>query len=307
MLNAGAFESRLSRETRNPEPLQYHALMTLNGAVAVITGASSGIGLAVAERLASEGVAVVLGARRAERLDEAVAGIRPVADARKRSRWTSRGRPMSTPGCARDRKLRPARHHDLQCRVRLLRNGRRDGPGRDAPHDGRQLSRIVLRHTRRDPDLPRPGTRPRDFRVVDRRQARHPLHERLQRHESGPGMLRRIAALGAGRDRHPHQRRVSSVDDHRVSRGEWRGTSATTYPGSDRSRPSTMWRKPSSTASATRAPRSTRTARRARLSMLNAIAPAFTDRLMRKYGRRRVVSATAPDTSNAAAATAHDP
>ena len=38
------------------------------------------------------------------------------------------------------------------------------------------------------------------------------------------------------------------------------------------------------------------------LSILNAIAPAFTDRLMRKYGRRRVVSATAPDASNAAAA-----
>jgi len=50
--------------------------MNLSGRVAAITGASSGIGLACAQHLAREGVAVVLGARRKERLDEAVLGIR---------------------------------------------------------------------------------------------------------------------------------------------------------------------------------------------------------------------------------------
>lgn len=50
--------------------------MTLSGRVAAITGASSGIGLAIARELAREGAAVTLGARRADRLDEAVASIR---------------------------------------------------------------------------------------------------------------------------------------------------------------------------------------------------------------------------------------
>ena len=46
--------------------------MDLKGTVAAITGASSGIGLAVAEQLAHEGVSVVLGARRGDRLEIAV-------------------------------------------------------------------------------------------------------------------------------------------------------------------------------------------------------------------------------------------
>lgn len=50
--------------------------MELAGRAAVITGASSGIGLAVARQLAAAGVAVVLGARRADRLEAAAQEIR---------------------------------------------------------------------------------------------------------------------------------------------------------------------------------------------------------------------------------------
>jgi short-subunit dehydrogenase len=50
--------------------------MDLSSRVAAITGASSGIGLACAEHLAREGVAVVLGARRADRLQAASDRIR---------------------------------------------------------------------------------------------------------------------------------------------------------------------------------------------------------------------------------------
>lgn len=57
-------------------PLKYHAPMDLTGRVAVITGASSGIGLAVAQHLARAGVAVVMGARRADRLEAAAGAIR---------------------------------------------------------------------------------------------------------------------------------------------------------------------------------------------------------------------------------------
>ena len=49
--------------------------MRLEGKVALITGAASGMGLAMARRFAAEGARVVAGDWNAARLEEAVAGI----------------------------------------------------------------------------------------------------------------------------------------------------------------------------------------------------------------------------------------
>jgi NADP-dependent 3-hydroxy acid dehydrogenase YdfG len=51
-------------------------MTAINGKVVAITGASSGIGEATARLLAEQGAAVVLGARRTQRLDELAQGIR---------------------------------------------------------------------------------------------------------------------------------------------------------------------------------------------------------------------------------------
>ncbi len=66
-------------------------LHDLTGRVAVVTGGSRGIGLAVAHALAAQGAKVVVSSRKAEACDEAVAAIR-----------TAGGEALSVPGHAGD-------------------------------------------------------------------------------------------------------------------------------------------------------------------------------------------------------------
>lgn len=54
---------------------------TLAGKVAVVTGGSTGIGLAIARRFVAEGARVIITGRRQAQLDEAVAGLGPAATA----------------------------------------------------------------------------------------------------------------------------------------------------------------------------------------------------------------------------------
>ncbi|WP_430984511.1 SDR family NAD(P)-dependent oxidoreductase, partial [Escherichia coli] len=49
--------------------------LQLNGKTAIVTGSTAGIGLAIAKRLAAEGVAVIVSGRDQAKLDAAVAEV----------------------------------------------------------------------------------------------------------------------------------------------------------------------------------------------------------------------------------------
>ena len=121
----------------------------ITGKVIVITGASSGMGEATARDLAAQGAKVVLGARRADRLDAIVRDITEAGagDRRRHRCHKARGRPEA--GRHRQGDLRPRGRDLQQCRSHAALAAGQPADRRMGPHDRREHEGHALRYRRR--------------------------------------------------------------------------------------------------------------------------------------------------------------
>ena len=126
--------------------------LNLTGKTALVTGASRGIGAAIAQELAREGVHVCLAARDRTRLDEVAAEHR--RDLRQQPHHRRRRRPARArrgAGCGRcrGRSVRPARHPGEQRRRHQARRLLHAHRGGLAGRLRSEVPRLRPRHARR--------------------------------------------------------------------------------------------------------------------------------------------------------------
>ena len=215
--------------------------MALEGTVALVTGASSGIGAATAARLAADGAAVAIVARRRDRLDDLASAIRSAGGSALVLRGGSDG---PEPGRRRGgTSRRRARRLDTvvnNAGVMLL------GPALESPTDEweRMLAVNVqgtaVRHTRRAPaprarrrGLSAPGGRP-GLHQLDGRTRRAPWGQRLQPDQVRHRRICRVAAPGADQAARAGQRGRAGDGRHRARLASTRGgpTAAQSQVGS---------------------------------------------------------------------------
>ncbi len=175
---------------------------------AIVTGASSGIGLAIARVLGEEGYGVTMAARRPEKLDAAVAGL--AADGLRRARLSPRTSPM------RRRSSRSSpRTASATAALDVLVNNAGVGVGaggrryRDqaAGHAARHqpaLDRALLPRVRAAAEggRRRAQERARRQHLLDLRQARRGVAVGLLRHQARRRRLDRSDEQGARRRGH---------------------------------------------------------------------------------------------------------
>ena len=230
----------------------------------------------------------MLGARRTDRLDEAVRSIAAAGGrAASITMDVTRTEEVERTGGEHRRAIRTARHHDLQRRLRLLRHPRGYAAGDHAADDGRQFHGHVPRRARGASALSIAQQRSSDLRLVDRRPPWHSFHGRVfgdarRRRPGSPNRCDRNSPAPRSTPRASFRSRRSPS-----SARPWRAITVTRSAVSARSSPWSWWPSRSSTASAGRGPRCFRIARPACWRCINIVAPAFTDRLVRKYGRHR--------------------